>query len=296
MSKLSDAVGRKFVVTGEVAPPKGPGMDGFMHEVTEVKKIYGKIEAVNVVDNPGSILLMSPLAGSIVVKQNGMEPVYQLTCRDRNVLGLESDLLAAAGFGIENVLALTGDHPACRSSDHPKAKPVFDLDSTTLIQTMVKLDQGLDCNGNDLNAETNFFIGAALSPGVDPMEPEAYKTKRKLNAGAMFFQTQAVYDFSVLERFLGFYEKTFGEDIRKRILVGVLPLYSSEMIPFLRTIPGLEIPLEIEERIKKSPDEMGEGVNLALESVDLVRDMGLGGVHVVHGGKAEVMVRVIESI
>jgi len=193
MSKLSINLGRRFVVTGEITPPRGPDLTLFNRDIESFKTIAGKIDGINVVDNPGSMMLMSSLACSIMLKQNKLEPVYQLTCRDRNLFALESDLIAASAFGIQNVLALTGDHPACYSSEHPKAKGVFELDSASLIKLIKNMNQGVDGSNKPLNAKTDFFVGAALAPGARPLEPELQKMKRKNLLGVDFFQTQAIF-------------------------------------------------------------------------------------------------------
>ncbi|HDI72596.1 MAG TPA: 5,10-methylenetetrahydrofolate reductase [Candidatus Altiarchaeales archaeon] len=296
MSKLSKNFGKEFIVTGEVAPPRGPDLKEFMHEVEEFKKLMNRLYGVNVVDIPGARLLMSSLAASILLKQNGIDPIYQLVCRDRNQLALEADLIGAAAFGIENVLALTGDHPSCRSSDHPKAKGVFDLDSATLIKTMKLMNQGKDLVGVDLNKPTNFFIGAALAPGATPIEGEIHKTKRKLDAGTDFFQTQAVFESSMMWDFLDKYESLMKEDIADKILMGLVPLYSYGMVQFLRTMPGIVISEETGKRIKEADDPVEEGINIASELIDMAREMNLAGVHIMPSGKIEALMRLLESI
>lgn len=296
MSKLSKNFGKRFIVTGEVAPPRGPDLKEFMHEVEEFKKLVDRLYGVNVVDIPGARLLMSSLAASIILEQNGIAPIYQLVCRDRNQLALEADLIGAAAFGIENVLALTGDHPSCRSSDHPKAKGVFDLDSATLIKTMKLMNKGKDLVGGDLNKPTNFFIGAALAPGATPIEGEIHKTKRKLDAGSDFFQTQAVFEASVMQDFLDRYERQIGEDVRDRVLMGLVPLYSYGMAQFLRTMPGIVISEETGKRVKDAKDPVEEGINIASELIDRAREMNLAGVHIMPAGKIEALVRLLESI
>ncbi len=296
MSKLSDNFGKTFIVTGEVAPPRGPDLTEYMHEVDEFKDMKDKLYGVNVVDIPGAMLLMSSLAGSIILQQNGIEPIYQLVCRDRNQLALESDLIAASAFGIENVLALTGDHPACKASDHPSAKGVFDLDSATLIETMKVMNEGKDFAGGDLNKPTNFFIGAALAPGATPIDGEIYKTKRKLTAGADFFQTQAVFESSLMGDCINKYESLIGEDIRDKVLMGLVPLYSYGMVKFLRTMPGIVISEETGQRIKNAEDPVEEGINIAAELIDNARDMDLAGVHIMPAGKIEALVRLLENL
>lgn len=296
MSKLSRNFGKKFIVTGEIAPPRGPDLTEFNKELNEFKHLMDKLDGVNVVDIPGSRLLMSSLAASIILKQNGIEPIYQLVCRDRNVLALEADLIGASAFGIENVLALTGDHPKSKSSDHPMAKPVFDLDSASLIKTMKLMNEGKDITGKPLNKQTNFFIGAAVAPGATPVEPEIYKTKRKIATGAEFFQTQTVFEISVIENFLNEYEKIIGENIRNKILLGIVPLYSPGMVKFLRTMPGIAISEETGNRIKNAKNPVEEGVNIAVELIDKSKSLNLAGVHIMPAGKIESLVRLLDAL
>jgi len=228
--------------------------------------------------------------------QNGIEPIFQLTCRDRNVLALESDLIAASAFGIENVLALTGDHPQCRSSDHKFAKPVFELDSVKLIRLMKQMNQGKDAAGKDLNKPTNFFIGAALAPSAFSKEAEALKTKKKLDAGVNFFQTQVTFYAPIVEEFLNIYERMFKEDIRKIVLLGIVPLYSYEMIKYLLMIPGVYIPDSVKQRMKNAQDKMEAGIEIALELIDKARDLGLGGAHVMPAGKMVVLEKLLGEL
>lgn len=296
MSKLSKNFGKRFVITGEIAPPRGPDLTEFMKEVDEFKHLMNGLDGVNVVDLPGCKLLMSSFAASIILQQNGVEPIYQLVSRDRNVIALEADLIGASAFGIENVLALTGDHPRSRSSDHPMAKPVFDLDSASLIKTLKMMNEGNDINGKPLNKPTNFFIGAAIAPGATPLEPEIYKTKRKMRIGAEFFQTQAVFEISMIENFLDEYEKIIGEDIRDKILLGIVPLYSYGMVKFLRTMPGIEISEELGNRIKNAKDPVEEGVSIAAELIGKSKDLNLAGIHVMPAGKIETLVRLLENL
>lgn len=297
MSGLSEAYAKKkFVVTGEITPPRGPDVAKFNEELSEYKRMMKKLHAVNVVDNPGSLLLMSSLAASIRLIEAGVEPVYQLVCRDRNMLALESDLIAAASWGIENVLSLTGDHPKTKSSDHPNAKPVYDLDACSLLKVVSGMNAGVDVEGGKLNAKTKFFAGAALAPGATPLEPELYKTKKKINAGARFFQTQAVFESKLLKECLDEFEKTFGEDIRGSVSMSVVPLYNYGMVKFLQSMPGIVISDEIVARIKAAKDPIEEGVNMASKLIDEAKEMGVAGVHLMPAGKIEVLVRLVEEI
>jgi len=173
---------------------------------------------------------------------------------------------------------------------------VFDLDSATLIKTMKLMNKGKDLVGGDLNKPTSFFIGAALAPGATPIEGEIHKTKRKLDAGSDFFQTQAVFEASVMQDFLDRYESQIGEDVRDRVLMGLVPLYSYGMAQFLRTMPGIVISEETGKRVKDAKDPVEEGINIASELIDRAREMNLAGVHIMPAGKIEALVRLLESI
>ncbi|HCJ67523.1 MAG TPA: 5,10-methylenetetrahydrofolate reductase, partial [Elusimicrobia bacterium] len=180
----------KFVVTSEVGPPKGWQIEKTLEEAEILR---GKVDAINVTDNQSSVMRFGALATCHFLKDRGFEPVFQITCRDRNRLALQSDILNAAAFGIENLLLLTGDHPLL--GDHKDAKPVFDLDSVSLIHTVKKLEDGSDLAGNKLEGEPpKFCLGAVVSPCAEPLEPQLFKMEKKIKAGAEFFQTQAVYE------------------------------------------------------------------------------------------------------
>ena len=296
MSKLSEDFGKTFLITAEISLPRGSDIKEFMHEIEEFKRLMPKLHGINAVDNPGAMLRMSSLAASIMLKQNGLDPIYQLVGRDRNQLALQADLIGAAAFEIENVLALTGDPPNCDSSDHPKARPVFDLNSVTLIKAIDLMNHGMDWGGGTLNKPTNFFIGAALAPGTTSLDGEIHKTKKKLDAGADFFQTQVVFDSSVMSDFLDRYESLIKEDIRNKILLGVLPLYSYNIIKFLRKMPGIVISDKIEKRIKDAEDPTEEGINIVAEFIDIAKEMDLAGVHIMPIGKIDALVRILENL
>lgn len=296
MSELSKNLGKSFLVTAEISLPRGPDLAEFMHEIGEFKKLTPKLHGVNAVDNPGAMLRMSSLAASIMLKQNGLDPIYQLVGRDRNQLALQADLIGAAAFGIENVLALTGDHPTCDSSDHPRAKAVFDLNSVTLIKAIKLMNRGKNFAGGNLNKPTDFFIGAALAPNAANVEGEIYKTKKKIDAGVDFFQTQVVFESISVEDFLDRYESLIKEDIRGRVLVGALPLYSYDILKFLRKMPGIVVSNKIEKRMKEADDPVEEGINIAAEVIDGAREMGAGGVHIMPIGKVEGLVKLMETL
>jgi methylenetetrahydrofolate reductase (NADPH) len=283
MSQLSESIGRRFTITTELKPPRGPDTAKFRQEMEAVKGI-GRVTAVNVIDSPSARLFMSSLGASIMLRQNGIEPIFQMVCRDRNMLALESDLLSAAAFGIENILALTGDHPKRGASDHPSAMPVFDLDSTSLLATIAMMNEGRDPSGVELNGRTGFFAGAAINPSVRPVEPEVLKVKRKMAAQARFFQTQAVFEPKKLEEFMAKSDRLVG-DIRARVIVGIIPLASEKMIGFLNRLPGIRVPSEVSKRVVGAKDPQAEGIQVALETIDQIKRMGLGGVHIMPVGR-----------
>ena len=204
----------EFVVSAEVGPPKGINVD---EVVEEAKKYLSGITAVNVTDNQSSVMRLGSLATCKKLLDAGLNPIYQLTCRDRNRIALQSDLLSAAMFGIENLLLLTGDHTTL--GDHPQAKPVFDLDSVSLLYTVGQLEKGVDLGGNALVGEPpKFAKGAVVSPCSDSVDAQLAKMERKVLAGAEYFQTQAVFE---PEKFISFMEKAkqFGKPVQLGIII-----------------------------------------------------------------------------
>ena len=234
MGKFKDALGSgKFVVTAEVGPPKGTDIEEMIEHINLIKD---KVDGINSTDNQSSVMRMSSLAVSARLVQQGLEPVYQMVCRDRNRLALQADLLGAYALGIENVLALTGDHVVL--GDHPGAKPVFDLDSVQLLATIEALNGGKDLAGNELQGAPDFFAGAVVNPGVEPLGPHILKMRLKVKMGAKFFQTQAVYD---PDAFLKFVREV--EDLKVPVLVGIIPLKSARMARFMNeNIAGINVP------------------------------------------------------
>src|SRR3989338_4528413 len=187
----------KFIVTSEIGPPKGIDIKEMLEDADLVKN---RVDAINVTDLQSSVMRLGSLAVCHLLKDRGIEPVFQVTCRDRNRLALQSDLLSAAVLGIENILALTGDYPTL--GDHPEAKPVFDLDSVQPLEVIKTLQEGKDMKGNPLKGSPKFCVGAVVNPGADPIEPEIIKMEKKIEAGAKFFQTQAVHDIELFKKFL----------------------------------------------------------------------------------------------
>lgn len=242
----------EFVVTAEVGPPKGIHIDGL---VEEAKAHLSGITAVNVTDNQSSVMRLGSLATCKVLKDAGLNPIFQMTCRDRNRLALESDLLSAAMLGIDNILCLTGDHT--KMGDHPGAKPVFDLDSVSLLYTACQLEKGVDLGGNELVGEPpKFAKGAVVSPCSDSVDAQLAKMERKVMAGADYFQTQAVFE---PEKFIKFMEtaKQFGKPVQ----LGVIIPKSAGMCKFMnRSVAGVHVPQEMIDALAADKERAKAGI------------------------------------
>ncbi len=223
----------QFVITSEIGPPKGVEIEGALKEAETLK---GKVDAFNVTDLQSSVMKLGSLATCRLLVERGLEPIFQITCRDRNRLALQSDLLSAYVLGIRNVLVLTGDHPVL--GDHPQAKPVFDLDSISLLKAATGLMEGKDMVGNDLVGKPEFLLGAVVNPSADPLEPQIIKMEKKIQAGAKFFQTQAIYDVKSFENFMNIVKK-----FNVPILGGIVLLKSAGMAKFMNEkVAGINVP------------------------------------------------------
>ena len=269
MSRLSEQLASgQFVVTAEIAPPKGTNLTPAL---ADVKKFAG-ITAVNVTDNQGANMRLSSLALAAQLQQAGTETILQLTCRDRNRMALQSDLLGAAAFGIENLLLLSGDHS--KFGDHPDARPVFDLDSVQLLDMTAGLMAGVNMVGKPLNGVPNFFPGAAVNPAAEPFELMFQKVAKKVDSGARFFQTQSIFDREDLERFM-----SAMAPLGVPVIAGVLLIRSAKMARFLNdNIPGVQVPEPLVERFERATDPMAEGIEVAREAVAWAREF-CQGVH-----------------
>ena len=234
MSRLKQALeSGRFVVTGEIGPPKGVSLDKCLHDAEILRE---HVTAINVTDLQSAVLRIGSLAVSARLIERGLEPVFQLTCRDRNRLALQSDLLSAWALGIENVLCLTGDHPIL--GDHTEAKPVYDLDSVQLLKAASTLNQGHDMAGHEMESEPSFFLGAVVTPAAEPVEPQIIKMKKKIKAGASFFQTQAVYEPERFEHFMNQIQ-----DFKVPVIAGIVILKSAAMAKFMNSnVAGISVP------------------------------------------------------
>lgn len=254
----------EFVVSAEVGPPKGFHVE---HLLEEAKTYLSGITAVNVTDNQSSVMRLGSLAMCKALKDEGLTPIYQLTCRDRNRIALQSDLLSAAMFGIENLLLLTGDHT--KLGDHPQAKPVFDLDSVSLIHAVKKLEEGVDLGGNELIGEApKFAKGAVVSPCSDSVDAQLAKMERKVMAGADYFQTQAVFE---PEKFIKFMEK--AKQFGKPVQVGIIIPKSAGMAKFMNNnVAGIHVPDEMIEELKKDKEKTKAGITGVEIAARIIRE------------------------
>jgi len=269
MSLLSQQLAAgQFVTTAEVAPPKGVDLAPVL---TVAAKLQG-VTAVNVTDNQGANMRMCALVLAGELQRHGIEPVLQLTCRDRNRVALQSDLLGAAALGIENLLILSGDHS--KFGDHPDARPVFDLDSVQLLNVVAGLVNGSDMADRPLSIAPRFFPGAAVNPAAEPFDLVLRKVRKKVESGARFFQTQAVFTRFELERL-----SSAVSPLGVPVLAGILLVRNAKMARFLNAnIPGMSVPDEVVNRLEGAADPLAEGVAIARETVGLARDL-CQGVH-----------------
>lgn len=265
-----------FTVTAEVAPPKGTSVAAVLEQAERLRQVT----AVNVTDNQGANMRLSPLVMAALLQERGFETVLQMTCRDRNRMALQSDLLGAAALGIENLLLLSGDHS--RFGDHPDARPVFDLDSVQLLGMAAGLMAGNDMAGKPLDGVPRFFPGAAVNPGAEPFELVFQKVRKKVESGARFFQTQAVFDRNGLERFMA-----AVSPLGVPVLAGVLLLRNARMARFLNErVPGVQVPEAIVKRLEQAQNPLDEGVAVAREVVSWARHF-CQGVHLMTLGHEE---------
>ena len=262
-----------FTVTGEIGPPKGVNVEKCLEEAE--KYLKGKVAAVNVTDIQSAVMRIGSLAICKKLLDMDIEPVFQMTCRDRNRLALQSDLLSAYVLGIRNVLSLTGDHVIL--GDHPGAKPVFDLDSVSLLEAMRILESGKDLAGNELDGVPSFFKGAVVTPYTEVPELQLMKTEKKIQAGARFFQTQAVYDTANFEKFM-----KEAARFNVPVLVGIVLLKSAGMAKFMNeNVAGVFVPDDLIKEMASVPkeDRRKKSVEIAARLIREMKDM-CQGVHI----------------
>jgi 5,10-methylenetetrahydrofolate reductase len=265
----------KFAISCEFGPLKGTDT----HEIKEnIEILKGKVDAANVTDQQSSVMRLGSLVTSALCVQGGLEPIFQMTCRDRNRIALQSDLLGAWVMGIKNVLALTGDLPAL--GDHPQAKGVFDLDSVTLLQAIARLNEGFDLSGNELKGKPSFFAGAVVKVDSNTeaaAELQIAKMQKKITAGAKFFQTQAVYDASTFGKFMKRVEK-----YKVPVMAGIIPLKNAGMAKYMNAnVAGVHVPDELIQKMSAAAKEDREktGIQIAADLIKQMKPM-CQGVHI----------------
>lgn len=267
-----------FAFTGEVGPPRGTDVEAVKKKAGFLK---GMVDSVNITDNQTAMVRMSSWAASIILLSEGLEPNYQMVCRDRNRLAMQSDILGASAHGIKNMLCLSGDHQ--QFGDHPQAKGVFDIDSMQLISMVKNMrDDGKFLGGADIVSPPEIFIGAAANPFADPFEWRVHRLAKKINAGADFIQTQCIYNMGKMREWIkqandmGLTEKVY-------ILAGVTPMKGLGMARYMKkSVPGMDVPDEIINRLKgvDKKKQADEGIKMACEQIEEFKEMkGVAGVH-----------------
>ena len=267
-----------FAFTGECGPPKGANIEHLKEKIAPLK---GMVDSVNVTDNQTAVVRMSSWAASAIMIQEGMEPNFQMVCRDRNRLAMMSDILGAYAMGIRNMLCLSGDHQTF--GNHPESKNVYDIDSMQLISLVKKMrNEGKFLNDEEIDGPPKMFIGAAANPFADPFEYRVYRLANKINAGADFIQTQCIYN---MERFRKFMKMVVDMGLHEKcyILAGVTPMKSVGMARYMsKSVPGMDVPESLIERLKGAgPGKAAEeGIKFAVEQIEEFKEMeGVSGVH-----------------
>jgi len=279
----------KFVVTSEISPPKGTNMEKIYHHIDLLKD---KVDGLNVTDHQSSVMHFPSLGGCLAIKDRGGEPILQMTCRDRNRIALQAELLLAYTKGIGNVLCLTGD--AVVVGDHKEAKGVFDLDSVQLLKTIRQMESGKDLGGNDLDGAIEFCAGAIVTPEANPIEPQLFKFEKKVEAGAEFFQTQAIYDLNNFAKFM-----QYARQFPVKILAGIVLLSSAKMAKYLtENVPGIFVPQNLIDELASVPkgEALNKGIEIAGRMIATLKKEALcAGVHIMAIGREDVVPNILEA-
>jgi len=273
----------RFVVTSEIAPPKGTNLENMLHHIELLKD---RVDALNATDHQSSVMRFPSLGGCLAIKERGGEPILQMTCRDRNRLALQADLLLAYTRGIRNVLCLTGD--AVLVGDHKEAEGVFELDSTQLLRAIRLLESGQDMGGNSLDGAVEFCAGAIVTPEARPLEPQLIKFEKKVESGAEFFQTQAIYDLDSFSKFM-----QYARQFPVKMLAGIVLLSSARMAKYMtENVPGIFVPQNLIDELASAPkgEALAKGIEIAGRMIAaLKKDSICDGVHIMAIGKEEVV-------
>jgi len=281
----------KFAVTAEAGPPKGTSAAVMLKKGEALRNCC---DAANVTDNQTAIVRMSSLAGSVLLKQQNVDPVMQIVCRDRNRLAIQSDVLGAIALGVGNFLCLSGDHQ--KFGNHPTAKSVFDIDSIQLIQTLKNMrDEKKFICGEDISGEVPMYIGAAANPYADPFEFRVIRLAKKVKAGADFIQTQAVYDVAKFAKWMEMATDK-GLDRKTHILAGVIPIRSAGMARYMRDyVSGVSVPDEVVTRMEQTANAKEEGATIAVELIEQMKEIpGVHGVHIMAVGWEDIVSEIAE--
>jgi len=277
----------KFVITSEIGPPKGTNIENMLHHIDLLKD---KVDAMNVTDHQSSVMRFPSIGGCLSVKERGGEPILQMTCRDRNRLALQAELLFAYTRGVRNVLCLTGD--AIPIGDHKEAKGVFDLDSSQLLRAIRQMESGKDLGGNDLDGAVEFCAGAIVTPEANPIEPQLIKFEKKVDAGAEFFQTQAIYDLDNFAKFM-----KYARQFPVKILAGIVLLTSARMAKYMTdNVPGIFVPQSLIDELAAAPkgEALKRGIEIAGRMIAaLKKDSICDGVHVMAIGREELVPEIL---
>ncbi len=285
---LSEAIiSQKFIITCELAPPKGTDVSSI---IQMSKALSNSVHAVNLTDGQGGNMRMCPLAAATFILKEGLDVIWQITCRDRNRIALQADCLGASAIGIKNVLPMKGDDP--KAGDHPDAKGVFDLDTTELIKTLNKLNSGFDMSGKELKGKTNFLIGCTAHPNAPDLKKQKETLEQRFELGASFIQTQICYEIDQIKKFLD----SLGE-LAKKTIIGITPLKSLKMANYMNEkVFGVSVPPEIIKRLENSKDQQKEGLNISREIVSQLKSTNLGGVHIMAVGQENELPSIIDSL
>jgi methylenetetrahydrofolate reductase (NADPH) len=279
----------EFLVTTEVGPPKGVDVSEMIHHIDVLKD---KVDAINVTDHQSSVMRFPSLGGCLLVKELGGEPILQMTCRDRNRLALQADLLLAYSRGIVNVLCLTGD--SIDVGDHREAKPVFDSDSVQLLKMIRTMESGKDVGGNDLKGVPKFCLGASVHPEADLIEPQLIKFDKKVAAGAQFFQTQGIFDLASLRRFM-----QYASQFDIKILAGIIVLASARMAKYMNdNVPGIIVPQTTIDELASVEKGKGrqKGIEIAARLIKTIKEENLcHGIHIMAVGNEGVVPDILEA-
>jgi len=279
----------KFLVTTEIGPPKGTDISEMVHHIDLLKD---KVDVINVTDHQSSVMRFPSLGGCLLIKEHGGEPMLQITCRDRNRLAIQAELLLAYSRGIGNILCLTGD--SVDVGDHKEAKPVFDLDSVQLLRMIRTMESGTDMGGNELKGAPKFCIGASVHPEADFIEPQLIKFEKKVAAGAQFFQTQGIFDLDSLRRFM-----QYASQFNVKILAGIIVLVSARMAQFMNdNVPGIMVPQPIIDELASVEKGKGlqKGIEIAVGLIKTIKEENLcHGVHIMAVGKEGIVPDILEA-